>query len=123
MPKTSRSSTISSLRTQTDDRTKACCKVLVGLWSVMIMLPYHVPKTKTFLLLLTTLNCTEICVASGIVALQFHMIQITMTLNYIMNLICRFICIDLYLLFRGKRFLLLLMTTKQSRSFLDTTIT
>ena len=66
MPNTSRSPTVSSPRTQTDDRTKACCKVLVGLWSVTIMTPYHVPtiwehqtlKTKTFLLLLTTLNCT-----------------------------------------------------------------
>ena len=54
----------SSPRTQKDDRTKACCEVLVGLWSV-VMSPYHVPtiskhqtlKTKTFLLLLTTLNC------------------------------------------------------------------
>ena len=65
MAKTSQSPTISSPRTQTDDHTKACCKVLVGLWSVTIMSPYHVPtiwnhqtlKTKTFLLLLTTLNC------------------------------------------------------------------
>ena len=40
---TSRSRTVSSPRTQTDDRTKACCKVLVGLWSVMVMSPYHVP--------------------------------------------------------------------------------
>ena len=73
-----------------------------------------------------------------------------------MNLVCRFICIDLYLLFRGNRFLLLLMTlhcteicvasgivslvkvltqlrykpeivvmqkVMQSRSFLDTTVT
>ena len=37
MPKASRSPTISSPRTQTDDCTKACCKVLVGLWSVTIM--------------------------------------------------------------------------------------
>ena len=65
MPNTSRSPTVSSPRTQTDDRTKACCKVLVGLWSVTIMSPYHVPtiwnhqtlKTKTFSLLLTMLNC------------------------------------------------------------------
>ena len=64
-PNTSPSPTISSPRTQTDDRTKACCKVLVGLWSVTILSPDHVPtiwkhqtlKTKTFLLLLTTLNC------------------------------------------------------------------
>ena len=65
MAKTSRSPTVSSPRTQTDDHTKACCKVLVGLWSVTIMSPYHVPtiwnhqtlKTKTFSLLLTMLNC------------------------------------------------------------------
>ena len=42
MPNTSRSLTVSSPRTQTDDRTKACCKVLVGLWSVTIISPYHV---------------------------------------------------------------------------------
>ena len=43
MPNTSRSPSLSSPRTQTDDRTKACCKVLVGLWSVTIMSSYHVP--------------------------------------------------------------------------------
>ena len=65
MAKTSRSPTVSSPRTQTDDHAKACCKVLVGLWSVTIMSPYHVLtiwnhqtlKTKIFSLLLTMLNC------------------------------------------------------------------
>ena len=50
----------SSPRTQKDDRTKACCEVLVGLWSVTIMSPYHVPtiskhqtlKTKTFFIVI-----------------------------------------------------------------------
>ena len=97
MPNTSRSPTVSSPRTQTDDRTKACCNVLVGLWSVTIMSPYHVPtiwkhqtlKTKTFFYCYWRRWTVE----SGIVTLQYYMIQITMTLNSIANLICRFICI------------------------------
>ena len=96
MPNTSRSPTVSSPRTQTDDRTKACCKVLVGLWSVTIMSPFYVrlfESIRHWKLRLFYCYWRRWTVESRIVTLQYYMIQITMTLNSIMNLICRFICI------------------------------